>query len=146
MSTSQKQTSWLTKPDGDDKISAGTFGYISARMRARLYDVVVREFKKSGITQATLAKRWGKKPEVVSRFLAKPSNWEIDTWVEALFAINGALPVISTVHVQEKNEGAEAYNVDASPSTGVSSVPAAKSHGWSVIREGSDSASTRAAA
>jgi hypothetical protein len=101
MSTSAK-TPWLSKPQGDEKISEGTLGYITARIRQRAYDLVVREFKKSGITQATLARRWGKAPEVVSRFLARPGNWELDTFTEALFVINGAIPSFSTTHAAEQ--------------------------------------------
>ena len=103
MSTSPKTstTSWLKKPEGDAKIPAGTFGYINARIRQRAYDLVIREFKKSGISQAVFARRWGKAPEVVSRFLARPGNWELNTWTEALFAINGAIPTFATAHVDE---------------------------------------------
>jgi hypothetical protein len=90
--------SWLTKPQGDEKISEGTFGYLTARVRQRAYDIAVREFKKSGITQAMLARRWGKDPAIVSRFLARPGNWEIDTYTEALFAINGAIPALNAEH------------------------------------------------
>jgi hypothetical protein len=89
----------LSKPAGDEKISAGTFGYINARIRQRAYDVVIREFKKSGINQATLARRWGKSADVVSRFLSRPGNWEINTWTEALFAISGAVPTFGVAHV-----------------------------------------------
>jgi hypothetical protein len=101
MSTSAK-TSWLSKPKNDDKVSEGTLGYITARIRQRAYNLVIREFKKSGITQATLARRWGKAPEVVSRFLARPGNWELDTFTEALFVINGAIPSFSTSHAEER--------------------------------------------
>jgi len=93
--------SWLVKPEGDEKISEGTFGYLTARVRQRAYDIVVREFKRSGITKAILARRWGKDPAIVSRFLARPGNWEIDTYTEALFAINGAIPALSAEHPLE---------------------------------------------
>jgi hypothetical protein len=63
-----------------------------------LYDLVIREFKRSGITQSTLAHRWGKAPEVVSRFLARPANWEVNTWTEALFAISGAIPTFGVAY------------------------------------------------
>jgi len=100
MSTSR--TAWLSKPKDDDKISIGTFGYINARIRQRAYDLIIREFKKSGITQATLARRWGKGQDHVSRFLARPGNWELNTLAEALFAINGAVPSFGANHVEEE--------------------------------------------
>jgi transcriptional regulator with XRE-family HTH domain len=89
MSTSQ--TTGLSEPVGADKISVGTLGYIRARHRQRAYDLVIREFKKSGMTQADLARRLGKSPEVISRLLARPSNWEADTFSDLLFAISGAI-------------------------------------------------------
>lgn len=91
MSTSPKASTWLQKPEGDAKISEGTFGYITARIRQRAYDIVIREFKKSGLTQAQLCRRWGKTADQVSRFLSRPGNWELNTFAEALFAISGAV-------------------------------------------------------
>lgn len=99
MSTSP--TTWLSKPKDDKKISAGTFGYINARIRQRAYNLVVKEFKKSGISQATLARRWGKTPDIVSRLLARPGNWELNTFAEALFAINGAILSFGALYADE---------------------------------------------
>ena len=90
MSTSA--TSALSKPEGINKISTGTLAYIRARNKHRTYNLVIREFKKSGLTQADLAKRLGKAPEVISRLLARPRNWEMDTFSDLLFAISGAVP------------------------------------------------------
>jgi hypothetical protein len=92
---------WFSKPKNDDKISVGTLGYINVRIRQRAYDLVIREFKRAGISQATLARRWGKAPEIVSRFLARPGNWELNTLSEALFAISGAILSFETIHVEE---------------------------------------------
>lgn len=101
MSTSAKAP-WLSKPQGDERVSEGTLGYITARIRQRAYDLVIREFKKSGISQATLARRWGKGADLVSRFLSRPGNWELDTFTEALFVINGAVPSFSTAHAADQ--------------------------------------------
>ena len=90
MNTSQ--TIGLCEPSGSAKISAGTLGYVCARHRQRQYDLVIREFKKSGLTQADLARRLGKSREVISRLLARPGNWESDTFSELLFGISGAVP------------------------------------------------------
>jgi hypothetical protein len=93
MSTSR--TSALSKPTGSDKISVGTLGYVRARNRQRAYDLVVRELKKSGITQAELARRLGKGQDAVSRLLSRPGNWELDTLSDLLFAISGSVPRFS---------------------------------------------------
>jgi len=91
MSTSQTTTE-LFRPTADKKISLGTFAYINARNRQRAYDIVIKEFETSGITQATLANRMGKSPEVVCRLLSRPQNWESDTFSSLLFAISGGVP------------------------------------------------------
>lgn len=89
MTTSQ--TTGLSEPVGTAKISIGTLGYIRTRHRQRQYDVVIKEFKKSGLTQKDLGMRLGKAPEVISRLLARPQNWESDTFCDLLFAISGAV-------------------------------------------------------
>ena len=92
------QTTGLSEPVGADKISIGTLGYVRARHRQRQYDLLVGEFKKGGITQADLARRLGKSPEVVSRLLARPSNLEADTFADLLFAISGATVKMEVAH------------------------------------------------
>jgi hypothetical protein len=82
----------LPKPEGDQKVSSGTLAYVGARAQLRAYSLVIRELKDSGITQAQLAKRLGKAPEVISRMLSRPSNWEMKTFSQLLFAISGAVP------------------------------------------------------
>jgi len=88
MSTSR--TTVLFDPTSTEKISAGTFAYIAARNRQSLYNLLVREFKKSGLTQADLARRLGKTTDVVCRWLSRPRNMETDTASALLFAISGA--------------------------------------------------------
>ena len=88
MNTSQDFT--LCEPTGTDKIDVATLGYMRARNRHRLYDLVVGEFERSELTQADLARRLGKKPEIVCRLLAAPGNWQLDTVSDLLFAISGA--------------------------------------------------------
>jgi hypothetical protein len=97
MSTSQTTTG-LSRPTTDEKISLGTMGYINARNRQRAYDIVIGEFKHSGISQAALASRLGKPPEVVSRWLSRPQNWESDTFSSLLFGISGAIPRYTLEH------------------------------------------------
>jgi hypothetical protein len=91
MTISRDNTS-LSKPAGRSRIELGTLGYFRARNRGRLYDLVVEEFEKAGISRAELADRLGKRPEVVSRLLGAPGNWTLDTVSDLLFAISGAEP------------------------------------------------------
>ena len=105
MTTSQT-TSALIEPAGEDPIPQGTLGYMSSRGRLKLHQAVLREFRKSGISQATLARRLRKKPEVISRLLASPGNWTADTAAQLLFAINGGefeYDVAYPLRVRRKN-------------------------------------------
>jgi len=97
-------TTSMSKPTGSEKISIGTFGYINARNRQHAYDLVIRQFKKSGLTQAALASRLGKGADVVSRLLSRPRNWELDTFSELLFAISGAVAKYDVVFPLGKPE------------------------------------------
>jgi hypothetical protein len=101
MSTSQ--TIGLSEPTGSTKISIGTLGYINARNRQRAYDLVIKEFKKSDLTQADLARRLGKAQEVISRLLSRPQNWELDTFSELLFGISGAVAAYTATYPLAKS-------------------------------------------
>lgn len=83
-------TTSLAEPHGNDPVSKGTFAYMRTRNRRRLYTLVILEFKKSGLSQADLARRLGKTPDVVCRWLREPQNWTVDTASDLLFAISGA--------------------------------------------------------
>jgi hypothetical protein len=95
------KTSTLCKPKGADLIPVGTLGYFRARNRWQAYDLVLTEFKNSGLTKADLARRLGKRPEVVSRLLGAPGNWGLDTVSDLLFAICGAAVVYNATHPLE---------------------------------------------
>jgi transcriptional regulator with XRE-family HTH domain len=96
MSTSP--SSFLSNPVGEEKISEGTLGYLGARTQARAHTLVVKEFKKSGLTQAQFARRLGKGQDVISRLLNRPGNWGINTLCELLFAATGAVLTFSVTY------------------------------------------------
>ena len=83
-------TTLPSEPSGSDRIQIGDFGYLRARNKHRLYTAVIHEFKRSGLSQADLARRLGKGPDIVCRWLAAPGNWRLDTVSDLLFAISGA--------------------------------------------------------
>ena len=89
MTTSQKNFT-LCKPTGGDPISLGDLAYMQARNRYNVYELVLKEFQRSDLSQADLARRLGKKPEIVCRWLGAPGNWTLDTVSDLLFAISGA--------------------------------------------------------
>jgi len=87
-------TSLLSEPAGAERVPLGTLAYFRARSRGRVYDLVVGEFVRSGLSQADLARRLGKGPDVICRWLGSPGNWSLDTVSDLLFAISGAEPTL----------------------------------------------------
>ena len=98
------QTSFLSKPAGDERIPEPTLAYIRARSRQKSYDLIVRELKNSGISQATLARRLRKGTDQISRLLRRPGNWELDTLSEALFAVTGGSLTCDVSYPARKSE------------------------------------------
>lgn len=96
--------SYLAEIHGDQKLPARTIGYVSESTRDALYDLVVRKFMETGITQAVLAKRLGKSPAQICRTLGASGNWTIDTVAELLYAIDGSMLKVSSFqpHTQAK--------------------------------------------
>lgn len=76
-----------------DELSRGTRAYFQARTRNRLYDLAMTKFRErrdsEGLTQADVARRMGKRPEVVNRIFSGPGNWRADTLSDLLLAIAG---------------------------------------------------------
>lgn len=74
------------------KLSPGTRAYFQSRLKRRLYTLVLEKFRqaeKGGLTKAELARRIGKKPEVITRSLQTPGNWRIETVSDLLLGICG---------------------------------------------------------
>jgi hypothetical protein len=83
------RTSSLSKPEGDNPIPLGTLAYFRARTKQRMYNLVLKELKQSGISKAVLARRLRKTPAQISRIFGGPGNWTLDTGSDLLFAIGG---------------------------------------------------------
>jgi hypothetical protein len=135
MSTSV--TTGLSEPIGSEKISIGTLGYVRTRNKQRLYDLVIREFKKSGLRNIDLANRLDKAPEVVHRLLSRPQNWEADTLSDLLFAICGGMLKVSI-------DRPFAPAVDVAPSTAIIKINQSKAY-QALTQVRSDQTSVRAA-
>jgi hypothetical protein len=66
--------------------------YFEQRLRNRLFKFLVEKFadaQKDGLTQAILARRIGRKPDVVNRWLSSPSNLTVDTLCDLLLGMAG---------------------------------------------------------
>lgn len=84
------QTSILSEPTGTDMIPMGTLIYFRARLKQHIYSLVIKEFKKSALSKADLARRLDMDPAQLSRLLSGPGNVTSDTASDLLFAISGA--------------------------------------------------------
>jgi transcriptional regulator with XRE-family HTH domain len=96
MSTSQTTT--LSEPHGADKIPSWTLSYFRARLKQRVHSLLIREFKKSGLSQADLGRRLDKEPAQLSRLLSGPGNLTLDSVSDFLFAIGGGELGLSVEH------------------------------------------------
>lgn len=92
------QTSFLSEIISGEPIPANKLGYFRARLINKLHELIISEFdrlSKSGeISKADLARRIGKKPEQITRWLGAPGNWTIET-VSDLAIGMGCEPKIS---------------------------------------------------
>jgi hypothetical protein len=64
--------------------------YFQTRLRNRLFNYILGRFireQKNGLTKAALARRIGKQPEMINRWLGMPSNLTLDTVSDLLVGI-----------------------------------------------------------
>jgi hypothetical protein len=87
MNTSQPMP-LITGLLSDDPLDAVHLGYLRARAQNRAHDCVLQVFldeaQSRGINKAYIARRLGKRPEVIGRWLTAPGNWVLDTLAELL--------------------------------------------------------------
>lgn len=110
-------------------IPAGQRAYFQERLKGRIFSFIIGEFQKQqrknpDITQATIARRLGKRPEQINRWLSGPSNLTLDTISDLFLAICGgepslsALPLHSAVQIQtlaERHQVADTALVAEAP-------------------------------
>src|SRR5687767_14373506 len=87
-----------------ETISEDRLMYFRARLRNRIHAVVLSQFlkaeKEKGFTKADLARRLGRKPEQITRWLGLPGNWTIDTYSDLLLGM-GYEPTLGTTNLQQ---------------------------------------------
>lgn len=75
----------------DAPIAEHEKAYFRERLRNRLYDLVVREYRRrrenEGLSQVEIAHRLSRSPVQISRWLGAPGNWTLDTVSDLLLAI-----------------------------------------------------------
>lgn len=103
------------------RIPAGKLAYFRSRLQDRIYDLVVGEFlrkESAGImTRSELAERIGKDPAQITRYLASPGNWTLDTTSDLLLGVCAAElaiaiePLAIVAEVETKSAAAEGARI-----------------------------------
>ena len=102
MNTSQEVFS-LSEVLKGEQISLATLAYFRQRLRNRLYQLVLTEFleqaEKKKLTKVDLARRIGRPtPSQITRWLAAPGNWTIDTISDLMLAM-GTEPELGVTYL-----------------------------------------------
>lgn len=94
-------THLLSDVAGGGPIPEANLAYLEQRVLNAFYAFVMAKFfdekKKSGLTQAKLARRINRGTDVVNRWLASPGNWQIGTLARLLVGISGEEAALSSV-------------------------------------------------
>jgi hypothetical protein len=94
MTTSQT-TSFLFEVAEGQPIPLHKLAYFRERQRNRAYDLIIGKFlelEKNGLlTRAELARRIGRAPEQVTRWIGTPGNWTLDTMSDLMLAMGAEL-------------------------------------------------------
>lgn len=87
----------ILETSDEGRIAEHDLIYFRARTKNRAHDEVLAYFlkcaKSSGLTKAQLARRLGRRPEQITRWLSAPSNWTLDTVSDLLTAMEAELGV-----------------------------------------------------
>ncbi len=102
MSVSQTLKQFSFAFDKSGTIRGTERAYFSQRLRNRVRGVLLERFFEAqdfGLTKAELARRIGRPPEMVHRWLASPRNLTLDTMCELLLGISGEEFMLTTAPI-----------------------------------------------
>ena len=139
MTTSQTQ-SFLTEIIEGKPIPIGKLEYFRARLQSRLHQLVLAEFLRQedrGLHQAELARRIGRKPEVINRLLGAPGNWTLNTVSDLLLGM-GTEPLLAVERWKDMLAQAATTNLIEGIKTGQSAntAPAPQLRAPRSLRQG----------
>ncbi|MGH7813214.1 MAG: helix-turn-helix domain-containing protein [Candidatus Binataceae bacterium] len=90
---------------GGKEIPPHQLAYFRVRLRNRIHDLVVSEFgrrqKVKKATKMDLARRIGREPAQITRWLSAPSNWTLDTISDLMIAM-GTEPALGVESLAER--------------------------------------------
>jgi hypothetical protein len=105
---------------GGPPIPSPTRAYFQQRFRQRVFAFLLRKFQEAqgkGLTKAELARRIGKTPDLINRWLGSPSNLQIDTICDIVLGISGEEVYLYEASVQQKPHNYSHFHDLASTST-----------------------------
>lgn len=79
--------------------------FFRERLRRRLHELVLQEFAEleaKGFTRAQLARRIGKTPAQITRYLGGPGNWTIATVSDLLLGMGGEPALEAVAHLADR--------------------------------------------
>lgn len=128
MSVQAAFSSALSDPQGE--IPPEVLSYFRAWMKERFHDLVLAEFscrkrQRPELTQAEIARRLGRRPEQVHRWLAAPGNWTLETASDLLLAISGSTVTICAEPVEMTATANHPGGPDWAADLAVAGAPAA---------------------
>ena len=89
-------------PDAGIEFSIGVLAYFRGRLSNRVHELVLSEFaaqeREGKINRAELARRIGRKPEQITRWLGTSGNWTLETLSDLLLGM-GLEPALSVQSV-----------------------------------------------
>jgi hypothetical protein len=88
-------SAFLSEILAGEPIPLGKLAYFRERLRNKLHEIISLEFIRQqhgrGLTKADMARRIGRKPEQVTRWLGAPGNWTLDTVSDLLLAMGSEM-------------------------------------------------------
>jgi hypothetical protein len=82
-----------------DPIPSGMLAYFRERLKGRVFSLIVSAIREQQeehpeLTQAAIARRLGRRPEQITRWMAGPSNMTLDTISDLVLAVGGGEPSV----------------------------------------------------
>ncbi len=118
MITSLK-TSWRSVSSLEDKpIPPAMLGYFQGSTKDSAHEEILKVFlessEKDGMTRAFIARRIGKTPEQITRWLGAPGNWTLDTLTNLAIAM-GYRPRIALERLSEMRQSNQYHPLAQAP-------------------------------
>lgn len=96
-----RKTSWIGEIRDEAPLAPRHLGYYERKLRNDFHAAILKLFQdEAGMTRADLARKLGKRPEQITRWLSAPGNWTFDT-AAALALAMGSRFEVKTVPLED---------------------------------------------